>query len=350
MKNFTYLVISVLAISLSTSCVSTNTLTMNAVEPAPVSIAADVQNIGIINRSLPSKGHKTIDQIDKILSIEGKNLDKHGAEAAVTSLRDELIATGRFQEIVNIEDEAELQKGLGVLPATLTWDQIEALCDKYDVDVIFSLAFYDTDTKVDYKQTTIQYPNSLGVKLPIPGHEVTLRTLIKNGFRVYDPQSKLILDEYFFNENIVAVGSGINPIEAVKTVINRKEAVVEHSRKIGNAYARRIRPYQRRVTRNYFVKGTDNFVVAKRRAQTGDWDGAAKLWEQDLSHPDEKIAGRAHYNMAISSEINGDLDKALDYASRSYSDYRNNEALRYLDILRYRQRQKRELNRQQLSK
>jgi len=122
--------------------------------------------------------------------------------------------------------------------------------------------------------------------------------------------------------------------------------VVEHSKNIGNAYARRIRPYKRRVTRNYFVKGTDNFVVAKRRAQAGDWDGAAKLWEQELSHPDEKIAGRAYYNMAVSSEINGNLDKALDYASKSYSDYRNNEALRYLDILRYRQRQKQELNRQ----
>ncbi len=346
MKNQIYLIVCALVTSLFTACVSTNQLTMTATEPAPVSIPADVKNIGIINRSLPSQGHKTIDQIDKILSVEGKNLDKHGAEAAVISLRDELIAEGRFENIINIEDEAELKKGLGVLPATLTWDQVEALCDKYAVDVIFSLAYYDTDTKVNYKQTTIQYPNNLGIKVPIPGHEVTLKTLIKNGWRVYDPQSKLILDEYAFNEGIVAVGSGINPIEAVKTVINRKEAVVEHSRNIGNAYARRIRPYRHRVTRNYFVRGTDNFKIAQRRAQTGDWDGAAQLWEQELSHPDEKVAGRAYYNMAISSEINGDLNKAMEYASKSYSDYRNNEAIRYLDILRYRQRQQHRLDRQ----
>lgn len=346
MKNLIYLLICVLVASLFTSCVSTNQMTMNATEPAAVSIAYDVQNIGIINRSLPSKGHKAIDQIDKILSVEGKNLDKHGADAAVTALRDELRAEGRFQEIVKIDSIGALQKGLGVLPATLSWEQVEELCVQFDVDVIFSLAFYDTDTKVDYKQTTIQYPNSLGVKLPIPGHEVTLKTLIKNGWRVYDPQSKRILDEYFFNKNVVAVGQGINPMEAVKAVINRKEAVVEQSKNIGNAYARRIRPYRRRVTRDYFVKGTDNFVVAKRRAQAGNWDGAAELWEQELSNPDAKIAGRANYNMAISSEINGNLEKAVDYASKSYSDYGTKEALRYLDKLRYRQRQKRELNRQ----
>ncbi|MRI02141.1 hypothetical protein GH721_16470 [Kriegella sp. EG-1] len=349
MKNQLYLVISICAFSFLGSCVSTNQLTMNAIEPAPVTIAGDVQNIGIINRSLPSEGHKTIDQIDKILSIEGKNLDKHGAAAAAIALQEELIAEGRFSNIVQIENETELQKGLGVLPATLTWTQVEALCDKYAVDVIFSLAYYDTDTKVDYKQTTVNVPNSLGVKLPIPGHEVTLRTHIKNGWRVYDPQSKLILDEYNYNEYVVGVGKGVNPIEAVKTVINRKEAVVEHSKNIGNAYARRIRPYKRRVTRNYFVKGTDNFVVAKRRAQTGDWDGAAQLWERELGNSDEKVAGRAYYNMAISNEINGDLDKAVEYASKSYSDYRNSEALRYLDILRYRQRQNQKLN-SQLSK
>ena len=346
MKNLVYLLVVVFAMSLFTSCVATNQLTMTATEPAPVSIASDVRNIGIINRSLPSEGHKTIDQIDKILSIEGKNLDKHGAEAAVIALRDELEAEGRFERIIKIDSIGDFKKGLGVLPATLTWDQVEELCAQYEVDVIFSLAFYDTDTKVDLRQTAVQQPNNLGIKVPIPGHEVTLQTLIKNGWRVYDPQSRRILDEYFFNESIVAVGRGINPIEAVKAIINRKEAVVEHSRNIGNAYARRIRPYRHRVTRNYFVRGTDNFVVAKRRAQAGDWDGAAQLWERELSSNDEKVAGRAHYNMAISSEINGNLDKAVDYASKSYADYRNNEALRYLDILRYRQRQKQELNRQ----
>ncbi len=346
MKNTIHLIIFVFVAALFASCSATNQLTMSTVEPAPVSIASDVQRIGIINRSLPSEGHKTIDQIDKILSIEGKNLDKHGAEAAVTALRDELRADNRFEKIIVLDSTPKLQKGLGVLPSTLSWDQVEELCATYDVDAIFSLAFYDTDTKVDFKQTTIQYPNSLGIKIPIPGHKVTLKTRIKNGWRIYDPQSKRVLDEYFYNENVVAIGQGINPIEAVKTIINRKEAVVERSKNTGYAYAQRLIPYKRRVTRNYYVRGTDNFVVGKRKAQTGDWQGAANLWEQELSNSDEKIAGRACYNMAIISEINGNLNKAVDWASKSYSDYGNRDALRYLNILKYRRARNQELDRQ----
>ena len=50
--------------------------------------------------------------------------------------------------------------------------------------------------------------------------------------------------------------------------------------------------------------------------------------------------------MAIINEINGDLDKAMEFASKSYTDYNNKDALRYINILKYRLAEKRELNRQ----
>ena len=105
-------------------------------------------------------------------------------------------------------------------------------------------------------------------------------------------------------------------------------------------------PRTRRIARDYYVRGSDNFKIAQRRAQAGDWDGAAELWERELTNPKEKIAGRAHYNMAISNEIKGDLEKAIQFASKSYTDYRTNIALDYVNILKYRVRQNRVLDQQ----
>ena len=78
----------------------------------------------------------------------------------------------------------------------------------------------------------------------------------------------------------------------------------------------------------------------------GDWGGAAELWERELTNSNERVAGRAYYNMAISSEINGDLDKAIQFASKSYTDYRTNMALDYINVLRHRVRQNQVLNSQ----
>ncbi|MBC8768496.1 hypothetical protein H4O18_10880 [Arenibacter sp. BSSL-BM3] len=336
MKNlkliFGYIGIGILLMS----CSATNNLTMGATEPAIVHIPNDIQRIGIINRSLPSEGNKQLDKIDQILSAEGLNLDKKGAEAAITALSDELIRSGRFEEILILDNETEIRKGLDVFPASLSWDAIEEICEANGVDAIFSLAFYDTDTQVSYKPSMMQLPNSLGIKVAVPAHEVTLNTFIKNGWRIYNPQTREIVDEFMYTDHLVSTGKGINPIKAIEAVARRNETVEEFSKNIGYAYGSRISPYKHRISRDYFVRGTDNFVVAKRRAQTGDWQGAAQLWEKELDNRKAKIAGRACYNMAIINEINGDLNAAMDWASKSYADYDNKDALRYLNILKYR--------------
>jgi hypothetical protein len=78
-------------------------------------------------------------------------------------------------------------------------------------------------------------------------------------------------------------------------------------------------------------------VVAKRKAQTGNWDEAGKLWEKETASDNKKIAGRACYNMAIISEINGDLEAAIKWAQRSYENYNNKLALHYVNILKNRE-------------
>jgi hypothetical protein len=349
MKNLDQTILYVFFATLLIGCGATNNLTISAVEPAPITLSKDVARIGIINRSLPSEGNKTADKIDKILSAEGLNLDKEGSEAAILALKDQLERNEAVEEIVIIDDLAHLRKGLSVFPSTLTWNEIETLCEEYKVDAIFSLAFYDTDTKVSYKATMMDIPNNLGVKVAVPAHELTLNTLVENGWRVYDPYNNRIADELVFSDHVVSSGRGINPIKAYEAIIGRKEAVLYQSKSMGMNYAQRLLPYKHRVNRDYFVRGTDNFKIAQRRAQAGDWDGAAVLWQQETVNPDPKVAGRACYNMAISNEINGNLVEAMQWASKSYTDYNNNYALSYLNTLKYRARQKEVLN-QQLSR
>ncbi|MGD0342157.1 MAG: DUF6340 family protein, partial [Bacteroidales bacterium] len=113
-------------------------------------------------------------------------------------------------------------------------------------------------------------------------------------------------------------------------------AVQEVSNKSGQKYALRIVPFTLRVQRDYFVRGTNNFKIAKRKAQLGKWDDAGLLWEKETSNPKMKIAGRACYNMAIISEIDGNVDTALQWAQKAYEDYNIKLAREYSGILENR--------------
>jgi len=322
---------------ISSSCSSTNSLKISLIEPAPVLIPSDIKSIGIIDRSMPSKENEKVDQVDKVLSVEGKNLDKDGAQQSVVGLYDELVASDEFYNVKIMDSVDVRNSGMGIFPSALSWTSIEQICHENDVQAIFALSFYDTDTKIDYQAVPVKIEGPLGINIPAIEHHATTGTTIKSGWRIYDPIRKYILDEYVINEYIESKGVGINPVKAVETIIvGRKEDILRISNNIGHSYALRLFPYKIRVERDYYVKGTNNFEIGKRRAQTGDWNGAAELWEQEVSNPKAKIAGRAHYNMAIINEINGDLDAAVDWASKSYTDYKNKDALKYLNVLKQR--------------
>jgi hypothetical protein len=316
------------------SC-KTNELYLNVVEPAPVHIPSDVKNVGIINRYLPTDQTKVIDAIDKTLSLEGKNLDRDGAAECIKGLADELNGNERFSSVVVIDDTKFKTSGLESFPVPLKWEIVDMICSEKKTDALFALERYDTDTHLNYSSQKAEVKTPLG---NIPGieHQVDMQTVVQTGWRIYYPSAKSILDEYAYDESIVFTGKGINPLLAAAGLIGRKEAVNQVSNKSGHEYAIRILPYQVRVSRDYYVKGTDNFKIAKRRAQLGKWDEAGELWEKETNNPKGKIAGRACYNMAIINEINGDFDSAIGWAQKAYEDYNIKPGLDYVRILENR--------------
>jgi hypothetical protein len=316
------------------SC-KTQLLYINVVQPAPVTLPSYIKSAGVINRSSPSDQTKKIDAIDKVLSLEGANLDKEGAEAGISGLTDELNRNNRFSNVKPLINIDIRSTGLGLFPSPLDWEFVAKICSENQVDALFSLELYDTDTKISYATRKTDLKTPFGV-IPALEHQADMLTLVKTGWRIYDPTSKNILDEFAVNQDITFSGRGINPVVAAAALVDRKQAVKEVSVKAGQSYALRLLPTQLRVTRDYYVKGTDNFKIAKRKAQTGNWDQAGELWKSETTNPKAKIAGRACYNMAIISEINGNLDVAVEWAKKSYEDYNNRLALRYIDILNYR--------------
>jgi len=334
-KYYSYLLLLTL-LTLLQSCSSTNQLTLTVTEPAPVYINKNITKIGIINRSMPDKKYEAFDAIDKILTLEGKELDKKGGIAAIENLKDELLKNNRIQSVVIIDSVDFKKYGIDQFSAELSWAKIDEICKKHNIEALYELSFYDTDSNINYKTITRQVNNNFGIKIPIIEHEATVNTLIKSGWRIYDNQDKVLSDYYTTAKTVTLSGRGINPLKAFETILGRKDAVINVSKNMGYEYALRILPYNLRVSRDYYVKGTNNFEIGKRRAQSGKWDSAAELWLLETNNHDAKIAGRACYNMAIINEINGDLDKAIEWATKSYTDYNDKIALRYLNVLKNR--------------
>lgn len=65
---------------------------------------------------------------------------------------------------------------------------------------------------------------------------------------------------------------------------------------------------------------------------------AIGIWKEVVTNGNRKAAGRAAHNIAVSYEVLGDTQKALEWAQRAYRDYGETLSRDYAKILLRRKR------------
>ncbi len=79
---------------------------------------------------------------------------------------------------------------------------------------------------------------------------------------------------------------------------------------------------------------------AARHFKSRQMDQATAIWKKVIAlagTTNKKAAGRVAYNMAVASEVNGNLEIALDWAQKAWNDYGNKTARSYILTIRKRQ-------------
>ena len=304
------------------SCSSTNLMSLSVTEPAPVSLPPNAKTAAVVNRSRAADDSRIVDAIHRTISLESRDLQAAGAGASLTGLTDALIRSSRFDSVKTLSNLGLRSYGAGVFPVYLSWDTVEKICRENHVDVLFSLELFDAGSTV-------------GLNIANFVQVLNMKTQVKTGWRIYDPSTRNILDQFFINRDLNCQGGNFLTVSSAQ--LGRKEAVIRASNRTGEDYATRVIPYFLRVSRYYYIRGNGSFSIAKRMARAGDWGSAANIWREATNSTSGKVAGRACYNMAIISEINGDLNGALQWARKAYEVYRTPYALEYVNILQQRQ-------------
>jgi hypothetical protein len=333
MKIAGYILLAIIVVF--TSC-KTNLVYINAVNPAPVTISNETKNIGIVSRTTPTDDNKTLNAIHQNVNAESLKLIKDASAEAVRGLKDALTENKRFDIIKPIMDIDLRTPVAGSFPSPLSWTEVENICNNQRVDVLFVLEIFDTELKVVPLNAPTNIESITDVLNTVTQAQVNIITNIKMGWRIYDSQKKYIIDEHPMFDALTVTANASTIVNTTQALLGRKEAIKQDANRLGHMYADRIIPYWIKVTRDYYVKGNNDFKIATRRARTGNWTGAEELWLKQTESHKRKIAGRACYNMAILGEINGDLDTAIAWAQKAYENYNNKLALQYVNILKKR--------------
>lgn len=314
------------------SCSSTQLVTINTMEPAKIDLSNKILRVGVLNgvgyidKSIATKG------IDRLIAIEDQWLISKGQDAAVHALVEELKKDSRF-EVEALDAFEDGTDKIEINSNELSWKEIKAICDKHNIDALFSLTHFDAETSVSFKKTKMEQVNMMREKESVSAQEITLETLIENGWRIYDPTLGVIIDEYTDNQQIVSKAKGTDPVAALRAIGSRKESMLSKGKLTGNSYGERLKPSEHKIIREYFVKGTNKLIQAGKSMSDGDLKSATALWKEETSNSKSKIKGRAFYNLAVGEEIGGDLHQAIAWATKAKESLNDKGSQSYLSEL-----------------
>lgn len=337
-KKYTFYQIWILFVCfILTSC--TSSVYVNILQPATITMPLDVQTIVVVNRYRPEKGQKLGNVLEGVLTGEKLWEDRDGAERSVAGLIDALNYSPRFTVAY---PKLELKgTGTGSFPPPLSWDEVADICQNHKADVLVTLDAFDSDARYGHQVKNIVKKGQDGKQYEVPVHQTTYDMGVTVGWRVYLLSHRRIIDEHRMTQRNTWSGDGPDEKQAKAKLPYSRDAVMNVGYSAGKAYATRISPTWIRESRSYYTKAKKNpdMKRARNMVQTNNWEGAAKIWKplaEDQSYEHPKVKGRAAFNMALASEVQGHLKAAVDWAQKSYKDYGNKQALSYLNVLKQR--------------
>lgn len=337
LKTIKPLFLPLIAFYLLSGCMRSTPLTV--LQPAQMKLPDHITKVAVVDRSKPSSGWLNV--LEGLFTGEAIGQDRRSRQEAVAGLTDALTRTPRFR-VISTGIEMTGSKAGNNLPPPLEWNQIEQICGDYSADAVAAIESFDSDNAVDMRRYDEKKKDKDGKSYTVTRHDARQRTGVRIGWRLYDPKSRVIHDEYVTDDYLERSHSGDTERQARDGLPSQVSVTRDVAFNVGIEYGARIAPIYVTLNRQYYHKAKgfkSQMEQAYRYARGQDWDKAAGIWKNvvERAGDDHKTAGKAAYNMAVAAEVKGNLDLALEWAQKAWNNYGNKKARSYIYIIKQRQ-------------
>lgn len=315
-----------------TGCSKYGYVSLNYPQEPVAYFPEDVKSIAVVNRSLTKEEDRDGILIEAITTTEIAGLDQLASDECLKAVYDGLQGY-RGMKIIFPKKLRMYGTGTREVPEMLDWKFVEKFCEENKADALLVLESFDSNTDLLTAVATEQVTSLITTGRPKPTPPREIRMNVSTYWRLYDPVTQSIIDQYqhssFLTFNTVG---GAPPAEALS----------QTAYEAGRAYTNRFLPSYYTVRRELYSrgKGSDKhkFRSGYRRAEVANWEGAVEIWSDMVGYAKRKTAGRACLNIAVAYEVLGNTDLALEWAQRAYEDYNNKLGRDYAKILLRRRR------------
>jgi tetratricopeptide (TPR) repeat protein len=294
-------------IVLFSSCTKLLYTSLDVLRPAKVAFSLNTNNLLIVNNSViqPSNyGHQAQPLNEKLKNISIPN--DSAAIFCLSALNEDLETKDFFSTVQLLPNSINSSTEFFNHPE-LSNDQVIELCKKNNANVILALENIKVNDDLNeyYILENTSYLSSLEVK-----YETSWSIYYPNDFNPV---------KLSFKDTLYWESESYNRRKAVSALPVREDALIDGALETGHKSANRFVPFWEKVDRYFFNPNNKLMKQGMDSVYVKNWKSAIQIWEKTYNeNKNARIQAQAANNIAIAYEIIGDIDKALEFATKSY--------------------------------
>lgn len=325
------------------SCVSTKNIYIEIPVQAKKELPAEIQSLTLVNRTVDNRySDIKSDSLQKLFYLQKFNYDTviydlSAVDTTLKALGDLLFESGRY-DIVIPEDRNLPFKRNAFLTSEMEPAEVQQLCTDFNTDAVLSIDHFKT--RVSTKFTRHRLVSAIFSDEYVPNVEAQMAVIYEALFRVYDPVKERVISREFLRDTLYWSDYGPTTRELMQNFTPVKQALSEAGIAAALDYSDKIGVIWRNESRNYFPRGDANLKKAALFVQSGEWQTAIALWTDTAEKSKSKaLKSKAYFNLAVAHELQGNIDKAIDFALKSYKSMYRLITYEYLELLKKRKKE-----------
>jgi len=331
-KIYQAIILLLAGIALSSCKSNFAVLTIENSRPSTMELPADIQSITLMNRSINSQFENYQEdslqlyfyrkgfQLSKIV------LDSTASDTTIRALADLLFDSGRYDVVVPLERNLPKELSYEQLPDTLNPVLVKKICSDYNTDALMVLERFYTKVMADYLH------EKAGIN---DYHYASVDVKYNACFRIYKPGKKTLFQEIELSDTINWESSDYTQVRLFGRLPSIKQALINAGIKIALEVDGKLSPTWTTEKRGYFLINPKN-DRGQQLMNENNYDEASKYWSEIAQSTNKKIRSKAEFNLALMSELSGDIDGALEWGLKSFYSYYRYQTESYLKKLKFR--------------
>lgn len=198
-------------------------------------------------------------------------------------------------------------------------NDIRQIADSTGADLFLSFDFFasldgifTTHYKPDKSDTSGILINDFNIY-----RDATEVVHILSGWNFYDLKKQEMIYSHLKTDTIKWIEPVYNKNIAKLFLPSRRDAVLNAADIAGNQLAEFLVPHWLKVERMYYKFGQGELKSANHLIKQNRWIEAAAIYRKNNKNLYKKLASKCMFNMALACEMNGDMEAALDWVTKS---------------------------------